>query len=226
MVLMFFEKIATPVIELAIAKVAAGKTYPISRLLTSIPMSAGTGAVGGAAEALGRTAELGLKMDPTLMALMAGLRGASSGMGTWAGRSIKARGTAGRLARGGKGLMGFEKKRLAEAANISPEKLEKLLPGMGQRGASTNPISRGLSSMYSPLAPINLVDRFAVSRAMAGRAARGGKGLVGEERRLIEAIKHHNLKHNINRAAAIGGGAAAVGGGAAVLRHHRKHRQG
>lgn len=178
--------------------------YPVSRLLSSIPahLFAG-GALGGVnAAMIGKSVPMGKLIG-----------GASQGAGATLGRVLNARALKGRIARGGKGLTGSEKKRLAEVVGVSVPRLEKIMKSMdtgkGVASMSTNSISRALNTKWTGL-PI--LDRFVHSRGMAGRALDGGSGLLKSEKAIIDSLVNANRSRTakqVGLAALLGGGAAA-----------------
>jgi hypothetical protein len=172
--------------------------YPISRLLTGRVPAATVGAVQGAL------------IHPLAGAAFAG----RDLLHQQLFRTVGGRALAGRLARGGKGLMKHEKKKLSEALGVSEGRLEKLIASHAkrQKGGKTYPVSRALSTKYNPLSiPRRLVD----TRAMAGRAARGGKGMTKREREILAALKKEKTVSNVKRGLLAGsamlGTAAALG---------------
>jgi len=148
--------------------------YPISRFLTHRAGSGAMDAVGHAAAgtALGPAAAVG-GLEVALQSLRRGI----------GGRALH-----GRLVRGGKGLMGHEKKKLAETLGVSVPEVEKIIARYAakHRGGKTHPVSRALSTKYNPIAiPRRILD----TRAMAGRAAAGGKGMTKREREIVKVLR-------------------------------------
>lgn len=175
--------------------------YPISRLMTS------RGAAGAAGAAEGLSTGM-LAMGPVGGGIRALQQHVMRGVG---GRALH-----GRLVRGGKGLMGHEKKKLAEALGVSGPKLDKMIDGYAKahKGSKTNPISRAVSSKYTGIAiPRRLMD----TRAMAGRAAKGGKGMSKKEKQILQDLgaagQSPTDKKKLMKAMAVGG---ALGTGAAI----------
>lgn len=186
------EKISAPV----------GKpTYPISRFLTS--RTAG-GIMSGTSGLLGL-----LSGVPNPGPVGGAIQGAG---GAHLRRWMEARGTKGRMRKGGKALWGFEKKRLADLVGVSPQRLETLLGRIqkGSKGGKTFPISRLLT--HSLLPPGNIPARFFGARAMAGRKAKGYKHFLKQEKDIIAALKKANRPGaDIGEAASLLGSAAKKG---------------
>ena len=108
--------------------------------------------------------------------------------------------------------MNHEKKKLAETLGVSEAKLEKMIASYAKKnkGGKTHPLSRAVSSKYTGLPiPRRLLD----TRAMAGRAAKGGKGMTKRERQILEELGAEGTKMTRNRRLALLGGLA---GGAGV----------
>lgn len=183
--------------------------YPISKLLTSRGVAGGVGAGAG----IGIGAATGGGALP-LAALM-GARGAGEAA---LGRIISSRGMAGRLRRGGKGLMKHDIKRLAEATGSSEADVLKAIASMGQKGGKTNPISRFLTAKYNPL---NIPGRMIGARGMAGRALDGPGTLMGREGKTLselgDAVKKVKRTRALKRGGAAAGGAATLGLGAEAM---------
>ena len=182
--------------------------YPISRFLSSRL----AGAAGSGADYATKAHLVGAGLGP-----IAALGGLGAGIGLGAAqlrRVVGGRAAMGRLARGGKGLMVHEKKRLAEAAGVTLPELEKVLVRVGKKGGKTYPVSRAISTKYNPLMAI---ERIIGSRGFAGRAGRGGKAMTGREKQLLEALmaekKHGARIKGLKRGAATMG---ALAGGTAL----------
>ena len=149
--------------------------YPISRLLTSRAVSG----AGGLAE--GAMAGMGV-FSPAM--------GGARMLHQHLIRSVGGRALHGRLVRGGKGLMGHEKKKLSEALGVSGPKLDKMIASYAKanKGGKTHPISRAVSTPYTG---IGAIRRLADTRAMAGRAGKGGKGMTKREKSILAELGAH-----------------------------------
>jgi hypothetical protein len=154
-------------------------TYPISRFITSRRGQAGLGAIEGAVKG----------GSPVAGALGGGLQ---AHLSRWVG----ARGTRGRMRKGGKGLWQFEKDRLADLVGVSPKRIETLIKRVQQKAggkAKTFPISRFLSHSLVGLPPgQNILARFIQTRGTAGRAKTGYKHFLKQEKKLIADLKEAN----------------------------------
>jgi len=180
-------------------------TYPISRLLTSRKAGVAAGGV--------RAIEGLSKGNPA-----AAIEPLLGGMSTHVDRWVGARGTRGRMAKGGKSLWGFEKKRLAEIVGVSEKRLGTLIKRVanmtGKDGGKTFPISRFLT--HSLLPPQNIISRFVGARGMAGRVAKGNKHMLHQEKELINALKKANTLK-----ADVGGIGRGIKSGAKSISKHR-----
>jgi len=161
---------------------AVGPTYPISRFLTSRRGAALLGGLGAAA------GPGGLAAAPVM--------GAAQAAGAHGGRWLFARGMRGRFGKGGKGLWGFEKERMAEALGVSPSALNSALANIAAKTKATKgktyPISRLLTHSLAPLDVIpgkNILSRFLLSRGTAGRAKTGYKHFLGQEKAALDDLK-------------------------------------
>jgi hypothetical protein len=189
--------------------------YPISRFLNSrmthgVIEGANRGAQGAA---------LGLGTAAT-----AGMAAGGVGLGAlhaYLGRSVTGRALHGRLVRGGKGLMGHEKKKMSEALGVSGPKLDKMIASYAaaNKGGKTMPISRAATVKYNPLAAIQrLVD----TRALAGRAGRGGKMMTTREKNILKDLAAHGSAADKKKALKIMATGGALGAGAAIGSSRRK----
>jgi len=195
-------------------KMADAKTYPISRYLTSPSMQAITGAGLGIGQGIAHGMSAGATI-PITAALSGGaglMRGAAGGIQASLGRLLGAGGMAGRLARGGKGLMGHEKTLLAQMSGMSREELESVLARIAKKneGMSTSPLPRALTTKYNPF---NIPGRLIGARGFAGRAATGGKKLTPIERGIIDQLKREKWLRRGKIGGLVGGGATAAGVG-------------
>lgn len=177
--------------------------YPISRFLSSPHAAATSGAISSVTPGAGGFNAIGMGIGSLL--------GASTLQGTRA-RGVKA--LLARAGQGGEGLMKHERKRLAEATGLTRKQLDDALERVGRKQLAntkdTAKIERALTWKYNPLAALG---RVIGARGMAGRAARGGKGLQASEKEMLEAIKQEH-KRRIRRKLGLGaaaGGAAGLG---------------
>lgn len=188
--------------------------YPISRVLSSLGLSSGLGAAAGGAT--GAASLAGYPGAPAAAKALMGASGATSGAleglgGAFFRRILGSRAMKGRLARGGKGLMKHEKKRLAEATGLSEENLEKAIARIAKKkGGKTYPVSRALDTKYNPL---NIPGRLIDARALAGRSLRG-KGTIKGEQEVLEMLQKAHKGRRIEQGAKAGAG--ALGGLAAL----------
>ena len=172
--------------------------YPISRLVT-----------GRAASGATTAGTAGLMGAPLKLLPFVGARGAAE---THVASVIGGRGLAGRIARGGKGMTGHEKKRVAEAAGMSVERLEKVLKRIEKQGPgkskalsaivdkkSTMPFSRAATHRFLPLPGIGHLSRGISARGFAGRAARGGKGMTKREKAIVEELQRQDRRRGLSR---------------------------
>lgn len=184
--------------------------YPISKLLTSRGVAGGVGAGAGMS--------LGALGGPATMLLGGALSGGRAAGEAALGRIISSRGMAGRLRRGGKGLMKHDIRRLAEATGSSEADVLKAIAAMGKKGGKTNPISRFLTAKYNPL---NIPGRMINVRGMTGRALDGSGTLMGREAKTLEelqgAVKKVKRTRALKRGGAAAGGAATLGLGAKAM---------
>ena len=123
------------------------RKYPISQAFTSRRIRTVTGLSGGVSGAVG------------------------GGVGTHAARWIEARALKGRMRKGGKGLWGFEKRRLAEMANIPEKDIMPLLKRIQAEsgGKKKYPISRFMTGTI-PTLGASIPNRAVHARALTGRA--------------------------------------------------------
>ena len=130
------------------------RKYPISQALTSRRGRAALGFSGSGSEV-----------------------GAAGGaIESHVGRWIEARGLKGRVRKGGKGLWGFEKRRLAEMANIPEKEIMPLLKRIQAKSGGKNkyPISRFITGTI-PTLGTSLPSRAIHARALTGRATASEK---------------------------------------------------
>jgi hypothetical protein len=184
--------------------------YPISRLITSRQTAGYLGAKEGirAAGLMGATS-------------LAGVGGAAAGGAALRAlhqhliRTVGGRALHGRLVKGGKGLMGHEKEKLGEALGVSGPKLDKMIASYAaaNKGGKTHPLSRAASTKWTG---IGAARRIVDTRAMAGRAARGGAAMTGREKDILKSLAAHGSAPEKKKALMALGTAGAVGTGAAI----------
>lgn len=137
-------------------------------------------------------------------------------------RFINARGTLGRVAKGGDALYKGEKKQLAKLLGISTDDISKSAPKvLEQTEGKTYPISRALNSTAAniPLVGGPAISRFISRKGMLPRIAEQS-GLSRMEAKMLEALENSKtpkLSPAAIAALAGGGTAAAAGGAAAAM---------
>jgi hypothetical protein len=213
-------------------KLGAGRTFPISRALTT-PLSlvdALRGAVSGGT--LGHT--VGGPVGAGAGGVAGALYGVARGVGESLGRRRNfAQSTLARLRDGGAGLMQHEQARLAEGLGVSSDRLEKLVGGMKQQrrdagaGRGEGEYSRFANSALNPIAALG---RFLDARALAGRMGTR-ESLLADEKMLVDALRRRErierAKDVAMPAAKVLGAAGAVGGaGYGAYRVHQERSGG